>query len=273
MAFSVCSKNGEIVPLSSATVSVRNIEYAYGFGVYETIRVVHGIPAFLEAHLARLGLSADAIGLRSPHTSAQIENWIKTLLLETKADTCNLKILLIGAREPSDVTLWILPLAPLFPDRKLYRDGATAITVSHERFLPKAKTLNMLPSYLFYRQAKERGCYDALLVDRHGNLTEGTRTNLLGIKGRTIVSPPRNDILEGVMRDNVLRVAIEQGYTVTEEAIPLASIDAFDGVFLTSTSTKILPLRQIDERSFTVPPALSELMKHVDRFLVEANGA
>lgn len=267
MAFDFFSKNGDILPISEAHIPLSNIEYAYGFGVYETIRVVHGKSIFLDEHLQRLLKSAETIGLLHTLTEQKIHEWIGTLILKIDADTCNLKLLLIGGKTDLDATLFILPLSPLFPDKKLFRDGISVITIEHERFLPHAKTLNMLPSYLFYKQAKEAGCYDALLVDRNSNLTEGTRTNVLAIKDRTIVSPPTKDILEGVMRSNVLKVSEKNGFAYREEPIPLKNISEYDGFFLTSTSSKILPINRIDDTAISIPEMLPTLMKHFDAYL------
>ncbi len=267
MAFDFFSKNGEILAMAEASIPLSNIEYAYGFGVYETIRVVHGKSIFLQEHLRRLLKSAETIELAHALTEENIGEWIGALLRKINADTCNLKLLLIGGRTSEQATLWILPLAPLFPDKKLFRDGISVVTMQHERFLPHAKTLNMLPSYLFYRKAKEAGCYDALLVDRNGNLTEGTRTNLLAMKNRTILSPPTKDILEGVMRANVLSIAKKNGYEFREEHIPLNDIQSYDGLFLTSTSSKILPISRIDGTTIGIPEALKELMNVFDAYL------
>lgn len=269
MAFDFFSRNGNVLPMTEASVPFSNIEYAYGFGVYETIRIVHGKPVFLDEHLKRLMTSASVIELQHTLSEAVIAEWIAALLTKIPADTCNLKILLIGAREATDTMLIILPLAPLFPDKKLFRDGVAVVTATYERFLPNAKTLNMLPSYLLYSKAKKAGCYDCLLLDRHGNFTEGTRTNVLAIRGRTLLSPPTKDILEGVMRSNVLRVAREHGFDVVEENIPLANIKEFDGFFLTSTSSKILPIRRIDDVEVAIPEALRELMKVFEEYIVE----
>ena len=63
MDFKYFSKNGELLPVEDAVVPLANIEYQYGFGVYETIRVVHGTPYFLKDHLERLQESARLIGL------------------------------------------------------------------------------------------------------------------------------------------------------------------------------------------------------------------
>lgn len=243
-----------------------NIEYAYGFGVYETIRVVKGKPLFLSQHLERLEASAKAIGLAHGFTQTQWHTWTRDLISKTQADALNLKMLLIGARNASDVQLLIIPLAPLFPDKRLFSRGATVISIQHERFMPQAKTLNMLPSYMSYSKAKAAGCYDALYINRDGCITEGTRTNFFAIRGRTLISPPKSEILEGVTLLNVIAVAEKNGYEISYEDIPLARIKDYDGAFLTSTSSKIMPLSKVDDIDMKIPDALHELIKHFDIF-------
>ncbi len=267
MAYDVFLQNGQILPLSAAAMPLANIEYAYGFGVYETIRVMKGKPLFLAQHLERLMMSATIIGLQHVFTVQIIDAWTRELLTHTKSDALNLKILLIGAREPNDAKLYIIPLAPLFPDKRLYQRGASVISVQHERFLPQAKTLNMLPSYLAYRKAKESGCYDAIYVNKSGCITEGTRTNFCVIRGTTIISPPKHEILEGVTLLNVLDIAARNGFDVAYEDIPLAKISEFDGAFLTSTSSKIMPLSKIDDVTMPIPETLNKMMTHFDAFL------
>ncbi len=262
MTYDYFSHNGELLPIEQAVVPLGSVEYSYGYGVYETIRVSGGTPNFASDHCRRLMASADCIGLKHPFSAEFVQACIAELVQKMAIDTCNLKILLIGAPTTEAANLDIMALNPLFPDRKLYKHGAHCITVAYERTYPNAKTLNMLPSYLAYRQAKASGAYDALLIDRGGNITEGTRTNFYGLRGETIVSAPKADILPGVTRSNVLNIARQNGFAVVEEQIALANVAQFDAVFLTSTSTKIMPIRSIDETIWQeVPsPKLKELM-------------
>lgn len=266
------SKNGQILPISEAVMPLNNIEFSYGFGVYENIKVRNGIVYFVKQHIERLQKSAEIIGLTHPFTSNQIETYIQELLekLElTKDGSVNLKMLLIGGGEPQ---LFILSLAPHFPDRKFYSEGIKTITVEYERFLPQAKTLNMLPSYIAYKKAKEQGCYDSLLVDSSGLILEGTRTNFFAVKGRELFTPPAAQVLEGVTRQTVITAAKKAGFAIHEAAIPLAQITEYDGIFLTSTSSKIVPVRQIDAYDFQIPESLRELMQAYDAFLKESKG-
>lgn len=262
------SKNGRVLPISDAVVPYNSIEYAYGFGVYETLRVSKGVANFLNDHIERLLMSAKIIGLKHPFTESFVSSAIAGLITALDHDiTANLKVLLIGASDPKDAQLIILPLAPLFPEKKLYRYGIKTLTVNYERILPNAKTLNMLPSYLFYRDAKRKGCYDALLVNREGRITEGTRTNFFGIKGTTLFTAPSKDILEGVTRKHALAVARENGYTIDEHALTIPEAQKMDGAFLTGTSIGILPIKMIDEFSFPeTPETLKTLMSHYESF-------
>ncbi|MEK7594514.1 MAG: aminotransferase class IV [Patescibacteria group bacterium] len=268
MSFKFFSHNGEILPLDQATVPLSRVEYSYGFGVYESIRVSKGKVFFLNDHCQRLMNSAELIGLEHSFTSELIASSIQELIEKNEAETCNLKLLLIGGRTADDATLDILCLNPLFPDRKLYKQGASCITYQYERQLPKAKTLNMLSSYLAYKQAKEAGAYDALLINGGGYITEGTRTNFFVIKDKTIISPYEKDILLGVTRDKVLQVARDNGFTVEEQDIKLEDLANYDGCFLTSTSSKIMPISKIDDQDFGTPtPQLQELMTAFNQFL------
>ncbi len=268
MAFDLFSKNGEILPIAESNVPLASIEYAYGFGVYETLRVKNGKPVFLSDHIDRLRISADIIGLEHPFSVEDLKKFVIDLVAKVETQTYNLKILLIGAPEVEEACLYILCSNPLFLDKKLYRDGVEVITTNFERPYPHAKSLNMLQSYMAYREAKQKNAYDALLVNRVGNITEGTRTNFFAIKDKVIYSAPEEEILLGVTRKNILDIALKNGYQVKSTNIKPEDLNTYDGAFLTSTSTKIVPIKKVDNFEFgSFPESLTELMNLFDNFL------
>jgi branched-chain amino acid aminotransferase len=273
MTFTHFSKNGELLPIADAVVSVRDLHFQYGFGVYESLRVRNRIVYFVDMHVDRLIESAKVIELQHPYTQQQIVDFIKQVTEKNELESANIKMLLIGGKTAEECNLYIFPVLPLYPDRKLYKHGATASTVRYHRFLPNAKTLNMLPSYLFFTKARKNGHYDAVFLDDDGNILEGTRTNFFVIKDSTLYTAPKEFVLDGVIRQTLIATAKKNGYTVKEEKIPLSGLNEFDGAFLTSTSTKILPIAQIDEFKFPeIPGKLKELMKVYDTFLDESKG-
>ena len=273
MEFEFFSRNGTLVPISEALVPLSNIEYQYGFGVYESIRVAGSITYFLDDHIERLMQSAGAIGLSHTFSKPFVAESIAKLIAKNAADACNIKILLIGGKNAEGAMLNIFCLNPLFPDKKFYRDGIAAVTYEYERAFPHAKTLNMLESYLAYRKAREAGAYDALLLDREGNITEGTRTNFFCIKGKVLFTPDEEDILLGVTRKAVLKVATENGFEVVQKNIRPTNLSEYDGAFITSTSSKVLPIRKIEDYEFPKQSeALHELMAAFDEFLEHCGG-
>lgn len=274
MTFNYFVKNGEILPVSQAVVPLFSIEYSYGFGVYENVRIRGSIPYFLDDHAERLFKSAKVIGLEHQFTKTEVNRQVKMLIEKLgKKITINIKILLIGAKKKENAVIYILPLAPKFPDKRIYKDGVKTITKIYERWLPQAKTLNMLPSYIYYSQAYENDCYDVLFVDKNGNVVEGSRTNFFVIKNNEITMPPEESTLSGVTKKYVLMLAKKNGFVVHEKKIALNEMKNYDGAFLTCTSGKVIPIRQIDKFKFaSVPPELKKLMKLFDEYL-EVAGA
>lgn len=265
MADNLVSINGKITDPKEAVLPVDNIELNYGFGVYENIRYRNHAIYFADEHLDRLLHSAKAIGLTHQFEKKQIRNWIIELIKKNEAESANIKILLIGGVEPM---LYILQLAPKFPDKKIYKEGVKAITAIYERYLPQAKTLNMLPSYILYKKAIEQNAYDAILCDKKGNIHEGTRSNIFFIKEKTLYTPMVETVLNGVTRAGVIACATKLGYTIIEESIALKNIATFDGAFFTNTSGKIIPIKEIDGQTLgQIPPSTAELIKSFDEYM------
>lgn len=273
MKFKYFSQNGKILLLAQARISLLNLEYAYGFGVYESLRVVDSVSYFLNLHLNRLLKSAAIIGLEHPVSQEECAKWVKDLLAKLKPKICNLKIMLIGANRPDEAQLYIFPVMPFFIADKFYKIGVTAVSAYYERPLPKAKTLSMLMSYLAFKKARENNCYEALAIDRQGCVREGTRSNFFVIKDSTIFTPPAEKILDGVTRKIVLDLAANNGFIVKEAEIRLNDLLRYDGAFLTSTSSKVLPLRKIDNFEYPeIPAAIIKLEKLYDDFLKKRRG-
>lgn len=244
------SHNGQLLSIEEAKIPLDHIEFSYGFGVYETLRVRNHKAIFLSEHSERLLYSAQIIGLEHIFDTQSVFKGIQSLLEKNNIEVANLKILLIGGKTKEDAQLIAFLLSPKFLEKKEYREGISTITFEHERFLPQAKTLNMLPSYIAYKKAAGVGAFDALLIDRNGNITEGTRTNFFTIKGMTLFTPPKEQVLDGITRRHVIECALKNNYTLEEQKIHVKKIFEYDGAFLTNTSGGIIPIRTINEQSF-----------------------
>lgn len=265
-----CSRNGQLIPVEGATVSVDDINFQYGYGVYETLKLRKGVLYFPELHEQRLFHSAAVIGLAHQLRSGDLERWTRELVAANRLRDANIKQLLVGSpTEAADesATLYIMALSPLFPDRKLYRDGASLVTVEAERQLPQAKSLNMLLSTIAFRRARAAGAYDALLVDRNGMVTEGTRTNFFAFDGVAVRTAPQGMVLEGVTRVTVIQLMHELGIPLIETPVARGELPHLAGCFVTSTSSKIVPVSRIDGLNVAIPEAVRRIMAEYERFL------
>lgn len=263
------SLNGELRPISDAQIPVDDLAFAYGFGVYETLKVRKGVLFFEDLHEERLYHSAKILQLEHPWKEGDFQRFLLHLVTANQIQDANLKALLIGGRTAAEARLFIMSLNPLFPDRKNYKQGGTAVTWQGERLFPQAKSLNMLTSYLAFRKAQEAGAHDALLQNRQGFFTEGTRTNFFLAGEQQIFTAPHQEILEGVTKLTVAKVIKKLGLELVEKNMGWSEIHTNQGAFLTSTSTKIMPLRQIDDFELPHSDLIHQLMHAYDEFLDE----
>ncbi len=260
---------GNVKPLEQALISLNDINYAYGYGVYETLKLRSGLVFFPDQHVERLFHSADIIGIEIPFKKDTVENWIRELVSVNKLQDANIKMLCIGGPRGGDPNVYIFMLNPLFPDRKFYREGISVITFSGERHYPKAKSLSMLVSTMAYREAVAKDCYDALLVNRDSNITEGTRTNVFYVKNGSLFTPPADEALEGVTKHTLIDCLKKNRIGITEKDLPVSALDNVDGVFLTSTSSKVLPVSCANDIEIGIPDEVREIMKYYDEYLKE----
>ncbi|MBI2436390.1 MAG: aminotransferase class IV family protein [Candidatus Magasanikbacteria bacterium] len=260
-----CLLNNKIIKATDAMIPIDHIEFTYGFGVYENLRMRNFKIAHVDEHIKRLFESADLIHLIHHFDIKEIIDATLKLVEKNNIENANIKMILVGGENP---LLYTFMLAPKYLEKKEYRDGVKVISYHHERFLPQVKSLNMLPSYIIYKLAQKQNAYDALLIDRNGNISEGTRSNFFAIKNTTLYTPPREKVLNGITRRTVIKCAQKNNFEVSEQEIPLETIFEYDGAFLTNTSGKIVPIRTIDGTSFEkISLKLMELKKLYDAHL------
>jgi D-alanine transaminase/branched-chain amino acid aminotransferase len=242
--------NGRIIDASEATLSVQDRELQYGFGVYESLRVLGGKVVYPIDHIERLFFSADGIGLRHTFTASQVHSWLETLLAYDHVGNATVRILLMGGIE---ARLFITTSTMLDYPESFYREGIKTIGYRGERMLPQYKTCSLLMNYLALRKASTEGAFEALLIDRNNLVLEGTRSNVFACKGEVVHTAPSNEVLEGVTRDKILKAIGMLGYSLRFEAPSERDLadGVYDEVFISSTSMGAMPVASFDSHRFT----------------------
>lgn len=241
-------RNGVVIEAAGAVLPVQNKEVQFGFGVYESLKVIEGQVLYLDDHVQRLYNSADGLGLRHSFTSPMIFQWIAMLLAVDGVREATLRILLMGGTEP---VLFITAMPMLsYPDA-WYRQGVAVTTWKGERFLPHIKSCSLLLNYLALRGAQEVGAFEALLVDREERVLEGTRSNFFACKGEVVHTAPDDLVLEGVTRDKILKAIGQLGYRLSFDSPTLAEVRSgyYDELFISSTSMGALPVSLVDGKA------------------------
>ena len=108
------------------------------------------------------------------------------------------------------------------------------------------KTVQLLYPSMGKMMAKAAGCDDAWLIE-DGYVTEGTSNNAYFVKnGKIVTRPLSNDILHGITRKAVLRMAAEAQMEVEERLFTIDEAKEADEAFTTSASAFVMPVVEID---------------------------
>lgn len=247
---------GAAMPKRIARISPNDRGFLYGDGVYEVIRSYSGRLFRAGDHLARLDRSLAAVRIAA--SDVDFEMVASDLLRRNNLDSRDAVVYIQvtrGALErmqglpdsPLLSTVYI-ETTPLARDIRL-ADGVAAITIPDIRWQRcDIKSTSLLPSVLGRLQAADKEVYEAIYV-RDGVVTEGTHTNVFGVKDGTVFTHPAdNHILAGITRTVVLELCAGLGIKVEEKAIPRSSLWELDELFLACTTGEVIPVLSADGR-------------------------
>jgi branched-subunit amino acid aminotransferase/4-amino-4-deoxychorismate lyase len=240
-------RNGALVLPAQANITVFTPAIHGAYGVYESMQVVGGVVFAQALHLQRLVHSAEILGLRLPGDPATFDRWIADVLAANAVGDATLRLFVIGEDVGRDATVFIWPQPPQVFPAQFYAAGVPVITFPGERYLPQAKSLNTLVTFLARRQAQAVGAHEALLY-HGGRLTEGSNSNLFAVLDGAVLTPPAAEVLAGVTRDLLIAFAGERGLAIREAPLALTDLPRWAECFITSTSRHVMPVTAVDGR-------------------------
>jgi len=266
------SRNGVLIHPTQACVPVFNPAIYGAYGIYESVQVVNGIPFALDAHLQRLAHSAALLEMKLPADEPAFNRWITGVLAANSTAECTLRLFVIGAEKGGETVAYIWPEPPIAYPVSHYTHGAPAITFPGQRFMPEAKSMNTLVSYMARRQAQAVDAHEALLT-HDGYLMEGANSNLFAVADGVVLTPPSDQVLAGVTRDILINLAHRHGVQVREAALTVASLGRWTECFITSTSRHVMPITTVDRKpigSGEVGPLTRRLMALYEEYFARA---
>lgn len=268
--------NGRMVPARKATISVFDRSYLYGEGVFETVRTYDGIVAFVPQHFRRLKDNCARLAIDLPLDASGFARALQRTLTANRLRNAMLRITIspVGRspslRRPrvvrSNIVIFPRPLPTHNPQR--YRHGAQVIlvqsVVADDPAIATIKSTSYLTRMLARLEVQRAGADEGLLANARGWIIEGTATNLFLVRRQRLYTPPIKDgALPGVTRHVILQLAQQLGIHCREAHITTAQLRIADELFLTGSSTEILPIRSIRRLTTkrTIPgPITQQLM-------------
>lgn len=247
--------NGRYVPYEEAVIPVEDRSFLLADGIYEVARVYGGRPFQMEAHLNRLARSARELRMPEPDL-AELDRVSRELISLNNLSEATVYIQVSrGSYNPrthafptGEIKPTVVVIArPFKANAEAQQQGVKAITTPDQRWARcDIKSVSLLPNVLAKQKAAEAGAYEAIFV-RDGYAIEGSSSNFMAVlDGEIRTYPQCNYILGGITRDVVLDLARQLGYAVREEGIPVDALSRCSEMWVTSTTSEIMPIVEID---------------------------
>jgi branched-chain amino acid aminotransferase len=214
--------------------------------LYEVIRIIEGIPLFIEDHLERLYQSALLTGVNQLPDPESITALITNFLATQKRETGNIKLSFTFTKTTYELQYDLNFVPHHYPTPEEYTCGVKVGLLNAIRPLPNAKVSHSEIRDLADQLIVSENFFETLLVDSDGNITEGSRSNVFFVRDEMLYTAPREKILQGITWKKMLQICLKAGIPVIEKEIPAERIDQFEAAFLTGTSPKVLPVSSIN---------------------------
>ena len=258
--------NGEFVAWEDAQVHVLTHALHYGTGVFEGIRAykTERGPAIFrhQEHLERLKRSAALYYMELPYQLEKLREATHELIVRNGLRSCYIRPLVYRGHgpmgldplsNPVEVSIAVWEWGSYLGDEAKSRGVRAKVSswrrISPDSLIPHAKASGQyLNSVLAKIEVSHAGYEEAILLDDHGHVCEGTGENIFVVMDGRIVTPPQTaSILDGISRRSVIEIARDLGLEVTERDVARAELTLADEVFMTGTAAELTPVREIDD--------------------------
>lgn len=264
--------SGEFISVDGQIIQSRDFDWnrlIKSKSAYEVLRIMRGKPLFLKDHHKRFQESIQFLGLPSKIAFKKLATDIHRLCDYNGTVAGNVK-LLFSVTQPdvskTNETILMLGMVPhVYPTQAAYDRGIAMKTLQLERPNPNAKIIHQSINEKVNQLKTQTGADEILLVNHDGIITEGSKSNVFFIVGQRVVTAEKNLVLGGITREKIIELCMENGLE-TEVCKPhLEMLDHASGAFITGTSPKVMPVRQIDNYTFNPDnPMVKKLQRLYD---------
>ncbi len=248
--------NGEYVAEEEAKISVFDRAFLFADGIYEVTAVIDGKMVDFEPHMARLHRSLGELNMAQPVSDDDLKAMHLELISRNKLNEGLIYMQItrgvaerdFGYPENARQTVVGFTQVKELVDPPVAKTGINIITVPDIRWQRRdIKTTGMLAQAMAKEAAKRAGAKDAWMVE-DGFVTEGTSNTAFIVldDNRLVTRPLSNQILHGITRRAIMTLAEQGEITVEERLFTVDEAKAASEAFLTSASSFVTPVVEID---------------------------
>lgn len=248
--------DGRILDPSTPIIDATDHGVLFGDGVFEALAVRDGRPRLLDRNLRRLRTGLERIGLDAGVDDDTLRNAIDDLVARSGLADARVRITVTPGPGPSprqrgDRPTVFVTIAPYVPSPPTVALHLVPWPRNERSPFAGIKAINWAENAHALRVASAIGCDNALFLDTQGRLSECATANVFLVVDDTIVTPSlESGCLEGTVRGALLDAGI-----AAETELRVDDLDRAEGVFVTTSTTGITPVRSIDGRSYAVDPS------------------
>ncbi len=257
--------NGELLPRSKAVISVYDSGFLMGDGIWEGIRLIQNRWIFLNEHIDRLFEGAKAIDLNLGLTRDQITSAIlKTQHANNMSDRAHARVMFTrGIKIKPFQQPALSNSGPTFVIIMEHSDpfakakGIIMATVPQIRGMPmsqdpKLNSHSKLNCILACIQANKMGADEALMLDPHGFVNTTNSCNFFIVKNGEVWTSTGDYCMNGITRKKIIMLCKDNNIPVFEKNFSLVDVYSADEVFITGTLGSLVPVLELDKRTFDV---------------------
>jgi branched-chain amino acid aminotransferase len=246
--------NGDVREASAELLQPGQVGLLNGWGVFSTLRVRDGVLFAFERHWARMARDAKLLRVPMPWDAAAMERDLMKLVEANQSPNATLRVVVVRNQGGAFEGPAIEREADLIAFTKdLNQWGESAALGVHpqarhaqSRFAG-TKVLSWSFNLVMYEQAIASGFDEVVLLNEHDEVSECTSANIFVSEDDRVFTPPLSSgCLPGVTRELLLEEVRAPGITIEERPLRLEDLERADGVFITSTTRDLLPVRSIE---------------------------
>ncbi|MEO0628505.1 MAG: aminotransferase class IV [Bacteroidota bacterium] len=261
--------DGDFVKHDEARLPLNDLGLLRAYGVFDYFRFVAGKLQFFPDHWLRFQRSAAQLDLALDLTVDEASNLIHELIGRNGQPDGGIRLLLTGGSANDGYT----PVQPRFmamefahrqPSSQLYKEGASVLIHRYERQAPSIKSIDYIEGIRLLKRLKANRFDFPIYMDRDNHLRESDRSNFMIVKHGKLITPV-DEILLGITRKHVLRLAHQLDIPIEERHVSLKEFLQADEALLTSSTKGVMPITRSDHglvNGGAVGSVTRQLMQH-----------